>query len=72
MYFNKQVGAHKNEKKKKQILYFPIFPYFWYAVWMFTLYKNAQNICVAICFWFPHNLSGLSNETLINWGTIGA
>ena len=26
---------------------------------MFTLYKNATSICVAICFGFPHSLTGL-------------
>ena len=26
---------------------------------MFTLYKNAKSICVAICFGFPHSLTGL-------------
>ena len=27
---------------------------------MFTLYTNAKSICVAICFGFPHSLTGLS------------
>ena len=29
---------------------------------MFTLYKNAKNICVAICFGFPHSLTGLKGQ----------
>ena len=39
MYFIKQVGAHK-KCKRKQISYFPIFPYFWYA--MFECFPSTK------------------------------
>ena len=59
MYFNKQVGAHKNKKKANFI--FSNFPLLLICyVQMVSLYKNAKkNICVAICFGFPHSLTGL-------------
>ena len=72
MYFNKEVGAHKNKKRAHFIFSnFPptfdmlclnVFPQQKCKKKKNKKKKKKKNICVAICFGFLHNLTGLSSQ----------
>ena len=60
MYFNMQVGAHENAKQAN-FIFFRLSPTFdMLCLNVFPLDKcKKKNICVAVCFGFPYNLTAL-------------
>ena len=46
-------------QEKANFIFSDFVPLLIYHIWMFALYKNAKNICVAICLGFKKNIASL-------------